>query len=138
IAGVIKHNVRSDKMNTIEPVIRITGYKIDFKEPDKNVSNQNERFDAILNYHQNNITFDFIGVSLTNPGKVKYSYKLEGIDKSWTPPASGNSITYQNIPPGDYVFLVKACNSDGLWNITPATFSFAIRPPFWQTSWFYT
>ncbi|HQP04013.1 MAG TPA: ATP-binding protein, partial [Bacteroidales bacterium] len=38
--------------------------------------------------------------------------------------------------PGDYTFLVKACNNDGVWNNQPLAYRFTIKPPFWQTWWF--
>ena len=53
------------------------------------------------------------------------------------PVTQETSVTYFSIPPGNYTFSVKACNNDGLWNTFPATFSFAITPPFWRTWWFY-
>jgi hypothetical protein len=45
---------------------------------------------------------------------------------------------YANMPPGHYVFRVKAANNDGVWNETPAELFITISPPFWRTSWFYT
>ncbi|MCI0417272.1 histidine kinase [bacterium] len=44
---------------------------------------------------------------------------------------------YTNISPGNYVFRVRACNNDGIWNETGASFAFYIQPHFYQTIWFY-
>jgi signal transduction histidine kinase len=90
-----------------------------------------------LPYHQNHLTFDFIGISLTIPSKVKYQFKLEGFDEDWSPTTREASMTYSNLSPGAFTFKVKATNSDGLWNNQPTTYSFLITPPFWHTWWFY-
>ena len=43
---------------------------------------------------------------------------------------------YSYLPPGNYTFHVRACNSDGVWNQTGASFAFIVLPHFWQTWWF--
>jgi signal transduction histidine kinase len=43
---------------------------------------------------------------------------------------------YANLPPGNYVFHVRGANGDGVWNMTGASFSFAVLPPYWETWWF--
>lgn len=92
---------------------------------------------AKLPYDQNNLTFKFTGVSLTKNEEVSYQYMLKGFDKEWLPATTVNSVTYSNLPPSEYTFLVKACNKDGMCNNQPASFSFTITPPFWNTIWFY-
>src|SRR5581483_2227273 len=44
---------------------------------------------------------------------------------------------YTNLPPGEYRFRVTACNNDGVWNETGASFDFYLKPHFHQTWWFY-
>lgn len=88
---------------------------------------------SILPYSLNNISFYFDGISLTNPDKVLYSYKLEGYDKEWSPYTESNNTKYDNLPPGKYTFKVKSCNNEGIWNIDPTTFIFTIKSPFYKT-----
>jgi hypothetical protein len=38
--------------------------------------------------------------------------------------------------PGSYTFHVIASNNDGVWNDTGALFHFALKPHFYQASWF--
>ncbi len=131
IMGAVRYNPKEDKQNNIEPKTYITGLKLFMKEvpfPD----------DARFAYNQNHLTFSFIGTSLSNPEKVKYQYKLEGFDKDWLPEyTTVNEAVYTNLPPGSYTFLIRACNSDGIFNIQPASYKFFIAPPFWQTILFY-
>jgi signal transduction histidine kinase/ligand-binding sensor domain-containing protein/AraC-like DNA-binding protein/ActR/RegA family two-component response regulator len=90
-----------------------------------------------LPHQLNHLTFDYIGVSLTNPGKVRYQYRLAGFDSDWVGPLKATSATYTNLPPGDYSFQVRAANNDGIWNARPATYAFTIRAPWWRRWWAY-
>ena len=137
IGGLVKYNPGNDKKNSVEPTIHLNGFKVLSRDVNPEQLPRNETFNAILSYRENSITFNFIGVSLANPKKVRYIYKLEGLDNEWSPETAINTITYQNIHHGEYTFLVKACNNDGVWSEVPAKFSFVIKPPFWQTIWFY-
>ncbi|GIV59863.1 MAG: hypothetical protein KatS3mg043_0952 [Rhodothermaceae bacterium] len=90
-----------------------------------------------LPHDKNSVTFDYVGINLTQPREVAYQYQLVGADETWTPITHETSATYANLPPGAYTFRVRAVNGSGVWNEVPATFSFVITPPFWQTGWFY-
>lgn len=61
---------------------------------------------------------------------------LEGYDKDWSPPSSERLTTFSNLKPGDYRFLVRSQNNEGVWSTNYATFSFHIETPYWQSWWF--
>ncbi len=90
-----------------------------------------------LPYFENNISFEFVGICLTNPSKVRYKYMLSGFENEWSPPTPDRIARYSNLPPGNYTFKVKSCNNEGLWNEEPKTFSFVINTPIWKRSWFW-
>lgn len=90
-----------------------------------------------LPWNKNHLTFSFIGISFRNPDFVKYQYKLEGFDETWSPLTPFRIATYSNLPPGEYSFRLKAINSAGVWTEQPISYSFVILPPFWTTTWFY-
>lgn len=92
--------------------------------------------DRTFSYDENHITFDFIGFGYNRTDKVKYQYKLEGLDKDWFPVTEENFATWSNIPHGKYTFLLKACSKNGIWNEEPVKYDFRIIPPFWKTKWF--
>ena len=46
--------------------------------------------------------------------------------------------SYSRIEEGDYVFLLRSYNSDGLTNTDPVSVRIHIKPPFWKTWWFIT
>ncbi len=88
-------------------------------------------------FHKHNyITFSFIGISHTQTKKMKYQYMLEGLDDNWNVPADRTEVSYGNLKSGKYVFKVKAMNSEGYWS-NEVSYNFSIRPPWWNTWWFY-
>ncbi|WP_215224038.1 hybrid sensor histidine kinase/response regulator transcription factor [Echinicola shivajiensis] len=91
-----------------------------------------------LNYDQADFTIEFIALNFTSPEKNQYAYMLEGFDKTWNNIGNERKAIYTNIDPGDYTFLVKAANNDGVWNETAKTLSITILPPWWKTWWAYT
>ena len=91
-----------------------------------------------LPYNYNTITFGYRGICLTNPNKVLYQKKLEGLEKEWSAPSSEDYSKYANLTPGKYVFRVKSCNDEGVWDSIETTFSFIIETPFYLTWWFIT
>jgi len=85
---------------------------------------------------RNYITFHFNRVDKRYPKSVRYQYILQNYDKTWSLPSSNNQVTYGNLPPGDYVFIVKATNNSGSWDKTPLSYAFTINAPFYQTATF--
>ncbi|MEW6469217.1 MAG: two-component regulator propeller domain-containing protein [Bacteroidota bacterium] len=130
IMGAVKFNPDEDRLNNTEPLINITGMKVFLKDTLFPI-------DARFPYNMNHITFEFIGISLTNPSGVRYKYMIEGFDEDWSPETALNEAVYANLPPGEYTFMVKACNNNHQWNTEPAKYRFIITPPFWKTKWFY-
>ena len=87
-------------------------------------------------YNKNHLTFDFTGISLSYPERVRYRWILEGYDADWSPITATDRVTYSNIPPGEYTFKVMARNASGIWTENPATYAFVIAPPIWETTTF--
>lgn len=88
-----------------------------------------------FNYNQNDITFNFIGLSFSNAAKIKYTYKLEGLDESHIDYGI-NKVVFTHCPPGKYKFILKACSNDGICIDKNITFPFEIIPPTYKRSWF--
>ncbi len=82
------------------------------------------------------LEFHYNGLSFKVPQKVNFKYKLEGYDRDWVDAGTRRTAYYTNLPPGDYDFKVIACNNDGVWNKTGASFAFKLKPHFYQTYWF--
>ena len=85
----------------------------------------------------NTFDFQFTALSLSAPEKLRFKYRLEPYDREWKDAGTGRTAHYTNMAPGEYSFRVIAANSFGVWNDKGAGVSFALRPHFYQTSWFY-
>ena len=86
-------------------------------------------------HDQDEFTIHFALLNFIKPEKNRYEYKMEGIDRDWIGSAIP-SATYTGLPAGDYTFMAKAANNDGIWG-QPATMKITIRPPWWRTWWAY-
>lgn len=130
VKGVFCFDPSKDKKNTVSPVTMITRLRINQKD---------YGLDSLLtlDYKENSLNVDFIGISLTNPEGVRYAVKLDGYDETWKPLTSQPFEVYSNLPPGDYSFNVLAYNSEGVPSEKPVAFRLSILPPFWKTWWFY-
>jgi signal transduction histidine kinase len=80
--------------------------------------------------------FRYTGLSFTVPEKVRFQYRLEGLEHAWLDAGTKRVVNYSYIPAGNYKFHVKACNNDGVWNDAGAELAFTVLPHFWQTLWF--
>ncbi len=79
------------------------------------------------------LEFHYSALSFVTPEKVRFRYKLEGFDRNWVDPGSRRIAYYTNIPPGEYRFLVRACNDSGIWNEEGAAVSFELLAPPWKS-----
>jgi signal transduction histidine kinase/ligand-binding sensor domain-containing protein len=82
------------------------------------------------------LRIDFTALSLSMPERVRFRYRLEGVDSDWQNPGTRRQAFYTNLAPGAYRFLVMAANEDGVWNQQEAQLAFRIQPTMAQTSWF--
>jgi signal transduction histidine kinase/ligand-binding sensor domain-containing protein len=89
-----------------------------------------------LSYTQNNLSFEFAAIQFSRPEKNKIMYRLEGFDNHWIS-TDRNFASYTNLAPGEYNFIVKGSNGDGIWNDEGKSIRIIINPPWWQTTFAY-
>ena len=82
------------------------------------------------------IEIDYTALSLAEPRKVRFLYRLDGFDSEWRDAGTRRQAFYTNLRPHAYRFRVLACNNDGVWNESGATLDFDLLPAFYQTRWF--
>jgi ligand-binding sensor domain-containing protein/signal transduction histidine kinase len=105
-------------------------------EPIKIDSSVETTESVTLRWPQNSLEFEFAALSYNQPDKNQYAYRLEGFDSGWHFVGTKRDGRYTNLPGGTYTLLLKASNSDGVWNETPVRIHVTVIPPFWQTMWF--
>jgi len=89
----------------------------------------------IFDYDENHLTFNYAGLWYADPAAVKYQYQLAGYGKGWIS-TKDHIITFPNLPPGKYTFMVRAAVNDQFKQSVPLTYTFVISTPFWKTTWF--
>ena len=84
---------------------------------------------------ENSVSFSFEGLSFKDYKKLRYRYRLVGLDDDWHT-TSNEAVEYASLRPGQYRFEVVAVNSSGVESGVVATQIFSIAPPFWMRWWF--
>ena len=115
--------------NPVPPPVVIEEVRIDQHAVSTDVS-------AVAPPGQGQLEFQYAALSFVDPGRNRFRYRLDGYDQDWQV-TGRRRATYTNMPPGQYTFRVLAANNDGVWNTTGATYSFRLRPHYYQTWWFY-
>lgn len=127
--GVVAFDPAALPRNRLAPPVQITGIRGDGRE-------YPARDGVQLEPHTGTLEIDFTALSYRSPERVRFRYRLEGVDPDWQEPERRRSAYYTNLAPGHYRFRVMAANDDGVWNETGATLSFEQAPSLTQMAWF--
>ncbi len=92
--------------------------------------------EVVLPKGSSDLQLAFTALSLAMPERVRFRYRLEGVDHDWQEAGERRAAFYTNLPPGSYRFQVTAANEDGVWNSEGAALRITIPPRFTQTPWF--
>ena len=89
-----------------------------------------------LSSNENDITFRYISISLTNPEGISYEVMLKGLHDAWQDQHNATTIGFNKLQPGRYTFMVRAKNDYGYWSVNPSEYSFRILAPFYKRGYF--
>lgn len=123
------------KTNPHIPPVAFTSFKV-FNREVLLPQDLNYTEEISLSYKENFFTIRFASLDYSNPSKNRYKYILEGIDKDWVYSGNKNEANYTDIEPGEYIFIVRGTNNDGVWNDEGKSMRILITPPWWQRWWF--
>ena len=143
INGFVAFDPRTFAENRQVPAVAITDFLLFNKEvsvgetdsPLKSSITFSDK--VVLTADQNSFSFRIAALSYQAPRMNKLMYKLEGFDEGWLTIGESPLVTYSNLGYGDYVFKVKASNSDGVWNEQKTSLHLSILPPFYLSGWAY-
>jgi serine phosphatase RsbU (regulator of sigma subunit)/ligand-binding sensor domain-containing protein len=93
--------------------------------------------EIILASDENDISIDFLATHYVDPSHNEYAYMLENYENEWRYVGNLNFAIYPNLPPGEYVFRVKAANNLGVWNNEGKSLFITVLPLWWKTLWAY-
>jgi PAS domain S-box-containing protein len=128
-SGIVSFRIGSEKNDSIKPVVFIKSLSVNFKSIDPDSAFE-------FKYNQNNMSMQFDGIWLKNPGKLLFRYRLNGLEETWQFANEGKTINYNNLAPGNYDFIVQVKNDEGIWS-DPTGYSFIINTPIWKRWWFW-
>jgi len=97
---------------------------------------QRAKRSLVLSADERDIDIGYTALAFSRPEDVRFRYKLDGYDEAWNDVGDRRTATYTNLPPGAYVFRVKA-GLGGAWSEEGVTMTIERRPYFWETRWFY-
>lgn len=143
INGFVAFDPRTFAENRQVPAVAITDFLLFNKEvpvgetdsPLKSSITFSDK--VVLTADQNSFSFRIAALSYQAPRMNKLMYKLEGFDEGWLTIGESPLVTYSNLGYGDYVFKVKASNSDGVWSEQETSLHLSILPPFYLSGWAY-
>jgi ligand-binding sensor domain-containing protein len=92
--------------------------------------------DLAFSHDRDNCVIEFLGVSLRHGPSVQYQYRLQGLEKDWSPLTGARTVTYAVLAPGPYKFQVRTVLRGNPSTGAHADLSFTITPPFWRRWWF--
>jgi diguanylate cyclase (GGDEF)-like protein len=129
-------------LDTFEPKVVMTDFHISHESqmpsvdgPLKNTISLAKKI--TLDRDQSVFSFRFAALNFFALSKVKFAYMLTGIDREWVHVGSDQRFaTYSHLSAGNYRFMVRATNADGIWSKHEAVINVAILPSWWETIWF--
>ena len=127
--GLVALNPLNVQTNPLAPPVLIE----DFLVEGRSVSRTTNTAALRIPPGHNQLEFHYTGLSFVVPEKVRFKYRLEGLEADWVDAGNARHIKYSYVPPGHYVFHVIACNNDEVWNEEGARLEVTLLPYFWQT-----
>ena len=123
--GILRY---SPTQESLKPKIVLEGVQVFFKNVDISAGQK-------LSHDENNLTFSYTGISFSHPDKIRYQYKLEGLNKEWIN-TKDNNLNIPKLPPANYTFHVKASINNHFEDSDELSYSFVVEKPIWLQWWF--
>lgn len=91
-----------------------------------------------ISHDSHNLSIHFSSLDFVNTANIRYAYQLKGIDDDWTIlPVGQNSVLYNQLPKGEYHFLIKATDKNGLWSEEVTEIVIERLPAWYESVWAY-
>lgn len=132
--------IPSEKLNS--PLTKVQTKITDIKVQNKSILSQNNEveFDSknnslVLRPEDKNIEIYFSTLDYINAKKIKYAYKLEGVDNDWVYPKNDRQFAvYNQLKKGHYTFCIKATDAHNLWSTNITKLTIDRKPAYYETN----
>jgi ligand-binding sensor domain-containing protein/signal transduction histidine kinase len=144
VKGLVSFRPAAFRQNIFPPPVFLTGIQVNdgdlpIGQKGSSLKQSITLTDKItLAHNQSTFGLNFAALSFTAPEMIQYSYKMEGLSEEWVNLKTSRRVSFTELPPGNYTFLVRATNNDGVWSKKETKLAIQILPPWWATSWAYT
>jgi len=128
--GIVRVDPANISTNPFPPPVLIRSLKANGRQPGSLAN-------LVLPPRTTDLQISYTALSLSVPERVRFRYRLEGVDTDWQDAVTRREAFYTRLGPGQYHFQVIACNNDGVWNDKGAYLDFEIAPTWYQTNWFH-
>ena len=141
-SGYLAIDAEKLKVSQLVPSIQLSNFWVNNKAIKSNQQNifQGSIYSTkefFLENEQDVFSFGFSAIDYSISTSRMVLFKLDGYDPEWRHLGSESRTYYFNVPPGRYVFRIKAMNSsNGGWQEKKV--NVFIAPPWWQSWWAYT
>lgn len=89
-----------------------------------------------LSHDDNTFKINFTIKDFSQEGNMEYSYMMKGLDDQWYETEGDNEVTFRNLKPGDYTFIIRAKLKNQDWeDASTAEMKVVVNPPLWLTWW---
>ncbi len=122
-----------DKIHS--PIVTITNIFIN-DSVQGSYHNPGEQNTITLSHRQNTFSFEFAPIAFQNADECTFEYILNGYDPQWIRGGHSRSTRYSKIPPGQYIFQIRAIDPNGLVSPYEKNLRIEISKAFWQTNLF--
>lgn len=138
VAGLVAVNPKSFHADTNPPPVMIESIQIEGEKQNTNNFRSTLPEKVTVAAGKQHFEIQYTSLNLSAPESVRFKYRLEGHEADWIEVGNSRVARYSQVPPGEYVFHVAACNEDGVWNEKGSRLAIVVLPPFWRTWWFLT
>jgi signal transduction histidine kinase/ligand-binding sensor domain-containing protein/CheY-like chemotaxis protein len=133
-AGVV--DPRTILINTNPPPVFVEALRLeDFSNKQRTITHFDD-LPVIVPPNTREVTIRFSSPSFAAPEKMRFAYRIEGVDSEWKDLENRRAIYFYPPAPGTYSVRIKAANNDGVWNERGASLAFTVQPALWQAFWF--
>jgi ligand-binding sensor domain-containing protein/signal transduction histidine kinase len=136
IKGLVAVNPAALKPNLQPPPVVIESVRVGGVEQKTNLISSAWSQAITIPPGNEQLEIHYTGLDFSAPKLVRFKYRMDGHETSWTDAGNERVARYPKLPPGNYRFQVIAENEDGVWNDTGSVLAVTVQPYFWQTNWF--
>ncbi|QIH32694.1 histidine kinase [Sphingobacterium sp. DR205] len=130
--GLIKGSIKAlnDNRREIKPIISA------FKILNRDNSYRLRTGRILLQPRENTFSFLFSAAEIMNGKNLRFSYKLEGIDRDWIDAEDRHEAVYSNVPGGNYRFFLRVEDQNGKWSTHQLVIPLSVKLLWYQGLWF--